>query len=66
MAHPNGLNSASEVIVVGYANRRNLYVTNWVTSLIRQGFAYHLLGEGDKWQGLVARINSYLSYLLDQ
>lgn len=54
------------VTVVGYANKDNLYVSNWRASLQQSGFNYQLLGSGQKWTGLVTRIKAYLYYLESQ
>ena len=56
----------NKVTIVGYANKSNLYVDNWLTSLRRQKFHHQLIGQGDKWQGLFSRIQAYYDYLSTQ
>ncbi len=60
---PTGI---TDVTVIGYANKSNLYVNNWINSVRRSNFDYQLLGKDEKWTGLVTRIKAYLKYLEEQ
>lgn len=56
----------NRVLVVGYANKSNLYSRNWEKSLQKCQFNYQLIGEGEKWLGLATRIKSYLKFLTSE
>nr|QBK90881.1 MAG: hypothetical protein LCPAC201_01820 [Pithovirus LCPAC201] len=52
------------ILVVGYANRENLYSQNWKMSLQKSRLKYTLLGSGQEWKGWVTRIRGYLDFLV--
>nr|QBK91175.1 MAG: hypothetical protein LCPAC202_01490 [Pithovirus LCPAC202] len=53
-----------KILVVGYANRENIYSQNWEKSLQKSAFRYTLLGKNEKWKGWATRIKSYLRFLI--
>ncbi len=52
--------------IIGYSNRENCYGRNWLRSLVRCKYDYHLIGQNEKWNGWVTRPKAYLKFLQNE
>jgi len=52
-----------KLLVLAFANDKNILLTNFENSLIKYGYEYKIVGEGEKWVNFMTKIKTCLDFI---
>lgn len=56
----------SNILVIGYTNKRNIYTDNWEESMFKARFPYHLICTNSNFEGHHQPMQEFYKFMLEQ